>query len=78
MGSHTWRARCTAAALFGVVALSGPSAWGATDSASAPLPSVAPGWKLELIAAAPKIRQPAALVCAPDGKVFVGEDPMDM
>ena len=42
------------------------------------LPAVAPGWKLELVAAAPQIRQPAAMVCSPDGKLFVGEDPMDM
>ncbi len=44
----------------------------------AALPTVAEGWKLELIASAPKIRHTASMICAPDGKLFVGEDPMEM
>lgn len=36
------------------------------------------GWRIELVAEAPKIQHPTVVACAPDGRVFVGEDPMDM
>ena len=35
-------------------------------------------WQTTLVAEAPDIRHPTAVVCAPDGRVFVGEDSMDM
>src|SRR5262245_29506986 len=35
-------------------------------------------WKAELIAEAPTLRFPSIVACAPDGRVFVGEDPMDI
>lgn len=44
--------------------------------ATAPVP--AKGWTLELIAEAPKIRHPSVVCVAPDGRVFVAEDPMDI
>ena len=36
------------------------------------------GWRIELIAEAPKIKHPSVVACAPDGRVFVAEDPMDI
>jgi putative heme-binding domain-containing protein len=44
----------------------------------APLPKVAEGWSIELVAKAPEIAYPTAVVVAPDGTVFLGQDPMDM
>ncbi len=42
------------------------------------LPTCAPGWTVEVIAAAPRVLHPTAVACAPDGRVFVCEDSMDM
>lgn len=36
------------------------------------------GWTLELIASAPDIQHPSVVCTAPDGRIFVGEDPMDI
>jgi putative membrane-bound dehydrogenase-like protein len=44
----------------------------------APLPTPPRDWKLEVIASAPQLRHPSVVCCAPDGRVFVGEDPMDI
>src|SRR2546425_1011435 len=41
-------------------------------------PNVAPSWRLELIAAAPTVKYPSVVCTAPDGRVFVAEDPMDI
>ena len=41
-------------------------------------PSAAEGWSLELVARSPRIRHPSVVCCAPDGRIFVGEDPIDM
>ena len=38
----------------------------------------APGWKLEVVAVAPRLVYPTAIAVAPDGRVFVGQDPIDM
>ncbi len=46
--------------------------------APAALPQTLPNWRIELIAEAPRIRHPAVVACAPDGRVFVAEDPMDI
>ena len=46
--------------------------------AAGPLPKVPEGWKIELVAEAPAILFPTAVVQAPDGLIFVGQDPMDM
>jgi len=42
------------------------------------LPAPAAGWSIELVAAAPEILYPTAIVAAPDGSVYIGSDPMDM
>jgi putative membrane-bound dehydrogenase-like protein len=44
----------------------------------APGPNVAEGWKVELVAEAPTIVFPTAIVAAPDGSIYLGQDPMDM
>jgi putative membrane-bound dehydrogenase-like protein len=47
-------------------------------AAPSPLPSCPPDWKVELIAQAPQILHPSVLCAAPDGRLFVAQDPMDM
>src|ERR1700689_3572970 len=42
------------------------------------LPVCPPGWKVDVVAEVPKIRHPSVVCCAPDGRIFMGEDPMDM
>lgn len=42
------------------------------------VPVPVPGWRMELVASAPEIRHPSVVACAPDGRVFVAEDPMDI
>ena len=44
----------------------------------AALPKVAEGWKISLVAEAPQIVYPTAVVVAPDGTIYLGQDPMDM
>ncbi len=39
---------------------------------------LAPGWNIELVAQAPEILYPTAIVAAPDGTIYLGQDPMDM
>ena len=41
-------------------------------------PTAVPGWKVELVAQAPDIKHPSVVCAAPDGRVFVAEDPMDI
>lgn len=41
-------------------------------------PTAAEGWSLDLVARTPRIRHPSVVCCAPDGRIFVGEDPIDM
>ena len=50
----------------------------AADAPAPDLPKAPPGWKVELIARAPQIQHPSVVCCAPDGRIFVGEDPVDM
>ncbi|MDR3637524.1 MAG: HEAT repeat domain-containing protein [Isosphaeraceae bacterium] len=45
---------------------------------AADLPQVPEGWKIELVARAPEILFPTAVVEAPDGTLYLGQDPMDM
>ena len=47
-----------------------------TASATEPIPRA--GWKVELLAKAPEIKHPSVVCAAPDGRVFVAEDPMDI
>ena len=49
-----------------------------TIRAASPLPQPLPDWRIELVAEAPAIRHPSVVACAPDGRVFVAEDPMDI
>jgi putative heme-binding domain-containing protein len=66
---------------FGLIVLSAlwtASASRAQDPPQGPLPKVADGWKIELVAKAPAILFPTAVVAAPDGTVYLGQDPMDM
>ncbi|WP_435017528.1 HEAT repeat domain-containing protein [Tundrisphaera sp. TA3] len=51
---------------------------GLAPAAEAPLPRVAPGWKIERVVEAPDIAYPTAIVAAPDGTIYLGQDPMDM
>jgi len=48
------------------------------DAPDPSLPKVPPNWKVELIAKAPQIQHPSVVCCSPDGRIFVGEDPIDM
>ena len=48
-----------------------------SESAS-DLPSPREGWQIELIAEAPEISHPSVVCTAPDGRIFVAEDPMDI
>ncbi len=41
-------------------------------------PAVPPGWTVEVVARAPDLKHPSVVCCAPDGRVFVAEDPMDI
>src|SRR5438270_13888153 len=47
-------------------------------AADSDLPKAPPGWKVEILARAPQIQHPSVVVAAPDGRIFVGEDPIDM
>src|SRR5256885_9619793 len=44
----------------------------------APTPTPPPDWRMELVAQAPEVRHPSVVCVAPDGRVFVAEDPMDI
>lgn len=50
----------------------------AADAPAKKLPTCPPDWKVEIIAEVPTIHSPSVLCCAPDGRLFVGEDRMDM
>jgi hypothetical protein len=43
----------------------------------AALPRVPDGFKIRLVAAVPAVQYPSQVATAPDGSLFVGEDPMD-
>jgi putative heme-binding domain-containing protein len=51
---------------------------GAIGAPGNDLPKCAPGWTVEVVVAAPRLMHPTAVACAPDGRVFVCEDYMDM
>src|SRR2546427_11977983 len=56
-----------------VVLLWNSAAFGASVS-----PQPIAGWRIQLIAETPKIKHPSVVACAPDGRAFVAEDPMDI
>jgi putative membrane-bound dehydrogenase-like protein len=41
-------------------------------------PKAQPGWTVSLVAQTPKLIHPSVVCCAPDGRVFVAQDPIDM
>src|SRR5947199_1559689 len=43
----------------------------------AALPKVPEGFEIKLVAAVPAVQYPCQVATAPDGSLFVGEDPMD-
>lgn len=47
-------------------------------SHTAAIPQPVPGWRMELVAEAPQVNHPTVVCTAPDGRVFVAEDPMDI
>jgi putative membrane-bound dehydrogenase-like protein len=49
----------------------------ATGPAVAALPRVPEGFKIRLVAAVPAVQYPCQVATAPDGSLFVAEDPMD-
>jgi putative membrane-bound dehydrogenase-like protein len=53
-----------------LIALGGSTAFGA-------LPEVPEGFRIRLVAAVPAVQYPSQVATAPDGSLFVGEDPMD-
>ncbi|HZK80469.1 MAG TPA: HEAT repeat domain-containing protein, partial [Humisphaera sp.] len=62
-----------------ILATAAGSAFGQVKySADSALPKVAPNWKVELVAQQPEVRWPSVVECAPDGRIFVAEDVMDM
>lgn len=42
------------------------------------LPQPPPDWRIEVVASAPEVQHPSVVCLAPDGRVFVAEDPMDI
>jgi putative membrane-bound dehydrogenase-like protein len=51
---------------------------GGNLAAAPSVPAPLPGWRMELVAEAPRINHPSVVCTAPDGRVFVAEDPMDI
>ena len=66
------RHRCTFATLLGVVMIMAP-----TGSVRAALPKVPDDFAVRLVAAVPAVQYPCQVATAPDGSLFVAEDPMD-
>ena len=50
----------------------------AASSMAVSAPKTAPDWRIDLVAQAPEIRHPSVVCVAPDARVFVAEDPMDI
>lgn len=66
-----WRLRLV---LLALSALTGAAA----SPNPSPLPLAASPWRLELVAQAPDLKHPSVVCTAPDGRIFVAEDPMDI
>ena len=49
-----------------------------SDAVAAVAPQTLPGWRMELVAEAPQVNHPSVVCAAPDGRIFVAEDPMDI
>src|SRR5689334_6194465 len=44
----------------------------------AALPTPPDNWRIDVVASAPEVMHPSVVCVAPDGRVFVAEDPMDI
>ncbi|HEU0011572.1 MAG TPA: HEAT repeat domain-containing protein [Verrucomicrobiae bacterium] len=53
-------------------------AWLGAVCVSTAAPTPPAGWRLDRVASFPTVRHPSVVACAPDGRVFVAEDPMDI
>jgi putative membrane-bound dehydrogenase-like protein len=53
-------------------------AWLGAVCVATAAPTPPTGWHLDLVASFPTVRHPSVVTCAPDGRVFVAEDPMDI
>jgi putative membrane-bound dehydrogenase-like protein len=62
-----WRLPILFASLAGELPAADPNA-----------PLSPPDWSVEIVVAHPQIRYPSAIACAPDGRLFIAEDPIDM
>ena len=51
---------------------------GSPAAVVSPIPETLPGWRMEIVAESPKLKHPTVVTGAPDGRVFVAEDPMDI
>src|SRR3954462_1523892 len=78
MTQATLAPRLTIACLITTMILFAQNARSADAPTDADLPKAPPGWKVEVLARAPQIQHPSVVVAAPDGRIFVGEDPVDM
>jgi putative membrane-bound dehydrogenase-like protein len=67
----SWSAAVLCRFLFASVGFFGSSAFAA-------LPKPPPDWRIEVVASAPDVQHPSVVCTAPDGRVFVAEDPMDI
>ena len=74
--ARTYRRIGTAACLVAIGCLAIPAV--AVRAAGDDLPACPHGWTVEVVAAASRVLHPTAVACAPDGRVFVCEDYMDM
>src|SRR5258708_6300269 len=42
------------------------------------LPKCPADWKVEVVARHPQVQHPSVVCCAPDGCIFIAQDPVDM
>ncbi|MEI6051715.1 MAG: hypothetical protein WCQ44_03335, partial [Opitutaceae bacterium] len=72
---------CLYTAAFGAE-LPSTSMAAATPAPRAPaltaIPSAPPDWRVEIFAQPPQLIHPSVVCAAPDGRVFVAQDPIDM
>ena len=67
----------TCLALLWCCALSAPRRAGGYQRAPV-VPVCPPDWRFDLVTQAPTISAPSVICCSPDGRIFMGQDVMDM
>src|ERR1700676_2756546 len=70
------RVRCLLAIAWLLVPTLVHAAESPTNDAT--LPKCPADWRVEVVARSSQIRHPSVVCCAPDGRVFLAQDPMDM